>query len=195
MANSFRANSLTYVLKLVGQSPKIWEANEKNPMFDFGNIEPLDSNAIWNKPFPDSIDSKLVELSFMWSQRPLFMVPNETAIDELKSTGLLSNIKNADLKNKINAYYNNLEFQYSDARDTYQNTLVLSWVEVLRKYGIQAFNINNIENPIQLIKENQEISNFMKELIDAAQTRMDLAGSNKRDGLGLINVIKMELSK
>ena len=194
-ANSFRANSLTYVLKLIGQSPKVWKAGEKNPMFDFEGIIPLDSNAIWNEPYPDSINYELVELTFLWSQRPLFMVPNKTAIDELKNSGIHSHIKDSDLKEMINAYYNEVEFQYSDVRNEYQNALSISWIEVLRKYGVQAFNISNMGDPIQLLKENPEITNFMKEIIDAAQTRMDLAGSNKRDALRLIKAIELELSE
>lgn len=144
--NTFRYYSLQYLLEMVEQSP----VNSKND-----NLPPFNINTIWEKPLPKAYDKEFTELAFFMSHRPGYIVLNQSVIDELKSTGMFSEIKSMNLKQDINNYYRFWQSTIGDPINREKNIdLISSWDASLGDDGILTEEIYNIEDPLVLLQNN-----------------------------------------
>ena len=104
----FRFHSLQYLIELAGEFPYDELADEMNsPSFS--------KNDIWEVPLPTDYDEEFIHLAFLWSHRLTNQNVNQSVINELKSTGMLSHLDNITLKNAINSYYKDWEHRIGES--------------------------------------------------------------------------------
>ena len=87
--NDFRFNSMAQLLRWSGI---------KDPSIDSLNIV-LRDDTIWNQPIPNTFEREFFDLTITYISRPRIMVINSYAMEEIKSSGIYSKIRNLSLKN------------------------------------------------------------------------------------------------
>jgi hypothetical protein len=106
--NDFRFNSISQVLK--------W-SNISTPTIDTLNLVLKDSS-IWSKPLPKTFEIDFFNQTITWLERPRLMVIHSYAMEEIKSSGIYSKIKNERLKNLLNNYYSDLYWVFGDDKQS-----------------------------------------------------------------------------
>ena len=135
-SNLFKFYSMQYLLRM---------ANEKNydPTLDQSIVPKWEKgNPIWKQEIPEKYDSIFIHLAFLWTHRRLSSMLNMNTIEELKSTGVFSQIPNPALKKAINDYYKmsgfaieqSLSLNKEDIRN-WQNSLLKDGVVYLTRRG------------------------------------------------------------
>jgi hypothetical protein len=156
----FNFNSQQYLLALAGEKPV---ANNDD---DGIKVIPLTKeNVYWPKEVPTSFNRQFVELAFLNTVRGITTEINRTSIDELKSTGTFSLIKNMELKNSINNYYSKVGWRIGERNQDNVFLIQNNWKESFFKDGILLQDLTNIEDPISLLKNNPERIGYLRGLI------------------------------
>lgn len=159
----FRSNSLSYLLKIAKSDLEI-NAIIKTPIPKHKN------NNFWKGPYPDTLNMGLINRTIIWSGVHDKVIINKNILDELKSTGLFSNIKNDSVKKSINKYYSYVNINF--LIDDWNQDLAISWRNFLRdKYGILTMELYFKEDPIRFVQQNEPVQVRIYEMIGPARFR------------------------
>jgi len=182
--HEFRSNSLMYLLKM--------SVNDFNFTSTFSPISKYEENAIWEGAYPDTLNINLVNRTIFFSGVNDDTVINKNVLDELKSTGLFSAIKNDSLKKVINTYYSYVDRRF--LREDWNENLTSSWREFLRdSYGVLTQERYSIDDPLSFVKQNKPVQTRMYEMIGPARFRSRNASEAISLAQDVINEIKGEL--
>jgi len=180
----FRTHSLQYLLKRAGQMAILFDPAQ--------SIEiPYGENWVWKGPIPEDYDPEFVKLTFTWSARHSSMGINHQVINEMESTGIYSQIENKKLKRSINAYFQEIEWRFDDNED---RMFVRQWDEYLVNRGIVWQDISNIEDPIDLFKNNPEAVALVYRLIQESRFRAISAVVMLEQNEAIVQMINAEIS-
>lgn len=199
--SAFRVNCLKYLLELTGVhtfnlSEKIKSLSDsENLNFDSSDILKLNMEFEWNMTMPDTLNRPLIESCFLWSDRAGIVVINKSAIEEFKSTGLFSSLKNKELKAKINDYYGEMAWMFSEWREQNFREKLDKWTDfLLEKHQINNTNISQVKDPIGLIRNNLNIRLQIENLIEFGLWRENGTYNAKLLAEKLIQDIELELA-
>ena len=175
MTESFRFHAIKYLLEMSGVTIKLYDYNY--------NEFPTHWDQFWNKPIPEHLDRDFIEVCFSAidiGTTASFI--NYKAIQEFGNSGLFSELKNNELKKIINEYYRVAEMWYSGTSWDYNFELTLKTKDLLEnQYLIDMRRMENVEDPIRLIRENKPIIIKFHTLVDKISlTCKQLLDSRKR---------------
>ena len=184
----FRFHSLQHLLVLLGEEPVKLQLGE--------SIKPLSTqNRIWSRPLPDQPDSLFIATAFLWSIRDAHPVISKSTYDEMTSTGSYSFLKNQFLKNAINNYYNELEWRFSHTQDLWAMHIMENWRNSLSKSGVLPQDPFTVEQPLDLLRNNQERIGILRAVIRSSWFRAESLDLMHQESLNLIQLIETELEK
>jgi hypothetical protein len=185
-ANTFRYHSMQYLLEMSGETHFKAEDEELTPS-PYNKFEyPIE--------LPTEYDSTFVQAAFLWSQRLFNQTLNLSAIEEMKNTGVISQLTNWDLKNNINKYYKRWERAIGPTNYNKHLEIVENWEKSLGKDGVLTSEIYLLENPLELIKNNNERIYLLKRLIREAGWMMKISQELQITANSLIIEIKEEIN-
>lgn len=187
-ATIFKFHSLQHLLTMIDEKP----VNLRDGEY----IKPLTiENFIWNKPLPNEPNYEFIDLCFLWSIRVNEPVINMSSLNDLNSTGTFSFIENKNLKDAINNYYYHYEWRLGNTNSEYQQTLRINWLESLLKSGVLPQDMSNVEEPLELIRNNPERIGHIRVIIRASWFRAVSLVVMHKNALELIELIESEISK
>jgi len=186
MINTFRYHSMQYLLKMSDETPFNTEDEELTPT-PYNKFEyPIE--------LPTAYDSTFVQAAFLWSQRLVDQTLNLSAIEEMKSIGVFSQLTNYELKENINNYYKRWERAIGPTNYDKHLEIVKNWEGSLGKEGVLTSETYLIENPLDLIKNNNERVYLLKRLIREAAWMMKISQELQISANSLIIKIKEEIN-
>ena len=159
--NMFRYYSLQYVLEQSGKT-------KYDPKKDGFKPSPFIGFKVWEKPIPKAFDSTFIHFAFLWSHRVENQNLNTSAIDELKSTGMFSQIKNNMLKESINEYYKRWQQRIGQANQAKHSALITNWETSLGEDGLLTSEVGSLDDPLALIRNNDNRTYLLKRLVREA---------------------------
>ncbi|WP_179345369.1 DUF6090 family protein [Winogradskyella ursingii] len=163
----FRSNSLSYVLKIAKHDL------EQNSIINTP-IPKHKNNNFWEGPYPDTLNMDLINRTIICSGVHDKVIINKNILDELKSTGLFSNIKNDSLKKSINKYYSFVNSNF--LIDDWNKDLAISYRTFLRdNYGVLTMELYFKDNPLKFIQQNEPVQVRIYEMIGPARFRSNNA--------------------
>ena len=105
---------------------------------------------------PDTLNHDLVRAALSWVQRGYYVQTHTHAIEEMKSTGLISEIDNGEVKNSINDYYRSVNWVFGELPQSHRSNAVFSWRDyLLKEYHLTSERLARLDAPIDFIKENE----------------------------------------
>ena len=178
----FRSNSLSYILKFAKNEL------EKNS----NTIKPIPKhkdNNFWKGSYPDTLNMDLINRAIIWSGVHDKVIINKNILDELKSTGLFSTIKNDSLKKSINTYYSYVNSNF--LLDDWNKDLAISYRAFLRdNYGVLTMELYFKDNILKFIQQNEPVQVRMYEMIGPARFRSNNASTAIDLGKDVIHEIE-----
>ena len=146
----------------------------KNDSLGLSNIPWTDDKrGTWKKPKPidqneEFINVGILDLSWAFAPPPLDM----TAVNEMKNTGLFSEIQHEELKGAINRFYFLLELELGDINNKMSYELAQELGRHLRNhYGISTFNTSDASTVLEAFENDQSAHVMLKDLIFAAHAQ------------------------
>ena len=186
--NLFRYHSIQYLFKQANLPPS-------DPAADGIEEQSWDSdNFIWRDNIPGEYNDRFVHLAFLWIHRIRFSKVSTTAIDELKSTGLFSQVQNTELKNHITAYYHQADFRITSSFRSSEK-VIDSFLNSLMEEGIINSHTNLVPDPIDLIIKNKRRQGLLRTLAGGAAWYVEGSDMIKAEAEGLVEKIDEELKK
>ncbi len=180
--HEFRSNSLSRLYQNA--------LNKKEPYSPVKSISKLENNTIWKGSYPDTVNGDFANLTIIYSGIHDDVVINKNVLDELKNTGLFSELKNDSLKESINTYYSFVNSNF--LIDDWNKDLSVSWRHFLRdEYDVLTMELYNINNPYELVKKNESIQTRIQEMIGPARFR----SSNASKAIKLAENLLIEIDK
>jgi hypothetical protein len=162
VVQEFRSNSFSLLLKLT--------RDNREPYSPIAPVAKLKHNTIWEGAYPDTMNVDFVNRTFAYSGIRDVVVINTNALDELKSTGLFSTIKNESLKQSINTYYSFVTSKF--LIEDWNKDLSISWRQFLRdNYGVLTMELYRKEDPYQFVKRHEPVQVRIHEMIGPARYR------------------------
>ncbi len=180
--HEFRSNSLTRLYQTTLAT--------KHSYSPIRQISKLENNRYWNGPYPDTVNVDFAKLTMIYSGIHDEVVINKNVLDELKSTGLFSALKNNSLKASINSYYSFVNRHF--LIDDWNKDLSVSWRHFLRdEYGVLTMELYNNDNPYDLVRNNEPIRIRIYEMIGPARFR----SNNASEAIKLAEDLLIEIHK
>lgn len=181
--HSFKFYSMQYLLTLEGSNPYNPIADRKN------DIPKFQSDSIWNVEIPEIYDLKFIQLAFNQTNRDHMYSISKSTYDELKSTGMFSNI-NPELKKRISFYYE----RWGEGFNGKVESLALDWQTSLAEDGFITAHVYKLSDPMSLIKDHPKriglINRMIKESGWTIQVIIWLKTTNKE----LIQLLEKEIA-
>jgi type II secretory pathway pseudopilin PulG len=184
----FRFHTGQQLLKWVGEPPV-----KLRPEEVIGPLTP--ENRIWNKPLPEEPDSLFLAQSFLWSIRTAHTVLSRATVSEMTGTGTFSYLKNKPLKDAINQYYNDIDWRYGEELVAQRQQIANDWSKSLKKSGVLAQDISNVEDPLGLLRNNPERIGNLRAIIRSAWFEGQSLEIMQAEALELIGLIETELEQ
>ena len=181
MIHSWRVHSLKYLLNHSGNSFIL-------PQVEMVPFEPLGS--IWKGPVPEIYNLEFSQMAFTWAGRYRAMQVNSSSIDELKNTGMFSNIQDPGMKKDIDNYYSYMKWAFFDEL---HDESVSKWNYSLLDAGIFYYQIEDFPNPLDLIVKSPQRIAYLKNIIAEANYRSKLAANTSQTIDSLIPKIEAEI--
>ena len=179
--HEFRSNSLRYLVKM---SDNDFEFNSR-----LDPIPKYENSPFWDGAYPDTLNLNLMNRTYYFSGINDNTVINKNVLDELKSTGLFSAIKNDSLKIAINTYYSFVDRHF--ITEDWNENLTVSWREFLRdNYGVLTMQLYAIGDPLSFVKQNKPVQTRMYEMIGPARFR----SSNASKAISLAQDVIKEIN-
>jgi hypothetical protein len=183
--NEFRYKSLKQLLKLIEI-----DTGETDT-----TLRTLNSQVIWNSVIPDTFNVDFNVETFKWINRPRTMIIHYDAMEELKSTGLYSRLKNQKLKNMISDYYTDLEWVFGNDLESNNDDLQDLNNYVRDHYNLRLSDIGTLNDPIEFIKNDAALIVRLRSVINGATWRLRGAKQGKTTAEVLIKEIESEVSE
>jgi len=180
----FRYYALQHLLKLAHQKPLILNSDEQ--------MLPYSPNSKWKDPFPDFPDKQFLAIAFRESIRWGNIAMNKSTIEELKSTGLFSHIRD-ELKNGLNKLYVEHNWRVGERNMLAHRQLNNRWEVSLSTSGVVPSDLSNVENPIELLSDNPERVAILKQFIRQARWRAISADILEKLAINLLQEIDEEI--
>jgi hypothetical protein len=183
--NEFRYHAFQYLLKITGNE----QLEEVRPL-------PKDelNNGIWPDAYPDTFNREFIELCFGTSVFHQTQNTNQAVYDEMKSTGLFSQINNQALKKSIQEYYNFCLTYLTESGD-WNLRISTSWQSFLRdNYDFVITGTQPFGDPVELLDDSPVIVRI-QELTSPARFRSMNSYRAISLGENLMSEIEKELNK
>jgi hypothetical protein len=182
--HSFKFYSMQYLLTLEG-------SNTYDPISDRkGNIPQFQSDSIWDVEIPKIYDIEFIRLAFNQTNRDFMHPIAKTTYDELKSTGMFSNI-NPEIKQVISSYYES----WGEYLNGKVELLALDWQASLAEDGYIVPNVYKLHDPIMsLIKDNPKRIGLMNRMIKESGWTLQSINWLKTDNEKLIQLLEKEIA-
>jgi Family of unknown function (DUF6090) len=145
----FRYHSLRHLQKMAGIPVLNMDAENLN-------IPEFAVTRLWTKPLPDSFDEEFIRHAFLWSIRTPTQTLNQSALNELNSTGLYSHINNSSLKDELHAYYTEWQWRIGPSNKKLNLDLIEKWQDSLAEDGVLSTDPFVYGNPLNLLKNNPQ---------------------------------------
>jgi hypothetical protein len=181
--NEFRYISIYQVLK--------WAEIPLRELDTF-NIT-LSSKSVWEEAIPKMFNPEFFRKTIIYIGRPRVMIVQTYAIEELKSTGLYSQLDNQNLKNLLNEYYTGMNWFFG--KDLTNNNDSSLYNYVRDKYNIKMDDLSLMNEPIELIKNDPGIIVRLRDVISDANWRKLGASTSKMRAEELLNELNLEIKK
>ena len=190
--NLFRYQSLQHLLKMAGEVP--YKPMSSNSELDISPIST--NNNRWKGTFPEEYHKEFVLITLDHSQRALPHELNHSTIDELKSTGLFSYLKNQELKESINNYYREWNGRIGEGVEQRHLQVIEKWQDALAVDGIitsdDSFEPSNL---LALLKDHPYRVAILKRMIRDAAWIFVNAGAISKNADDLIILLQEEISR
>lgn len=182
--NEFRYESLQQLLKLIRSDTAGANAGPGK----------LKNQRIWNSAVPDTFNLDFFQATFTWINRPRSMIIHDYAMEEFKSTGSYSQLKNQKLKNLLSDYYSALEWHFGS-----DGELVNSSLDDLNDYIRDTYNflmsdIPGLANPVAFIKNDPALVVRLRKVRNNASWRRTGAIKGRSMAENVLSEIEAEIS-
>jgi hypothetical protein len=196
-ANDFRSNSLLQILKWT-EVPKM-AFRGTDDIIEQTEIDTIPvkmtSSLIWEKEVPETFNSDFFDKAFLYIGRPRKMIIQYYAMEELKNSGLYSNLNNQQLKNLLNEYYTGLKWFFGgDELGQSENITDLNNY-VRDNYNLLLVDIPSLNEPLAHIKNDPGFLVRMREVQSSATWRLNGAKTSKMRAEALLKEIETEINK
>ena len=181
--NDFRFNSLSQVLK--------W-SNSSVETIDSLNLILRDST-IWNNPIPKEFENDFFYKTITWIQRPRRMIINSYSIEEIKSSGIYSKIKNKLLKNLVNDYYSDLNWVFGN--DETPVAIIDLRIYLRDNYNLLISDLRLSNNPIKFINQDKGLILRLRNIRNNASWRRLRAKKSRLMSIKVIEQLNNEIIK
>jgi hypothetical protein len=181
--HEFRSNSLRYLLDFTEKPSDV--------SLIFPPLPKHKENEMWAGSYPDTLNMAFVRDAFHYSGVNMNVVIDKNVLDELKSTGLYSSIKNEALKTRMDQYYSFVNKYFLN--DDWNDILTVAWREFMRDtHGLLTIGVvnMNIDDPIALIQDNKPVQARIREMVGPAQYR----STNASEGISLAQEVIQEIN-
>jgi hypothetical protein len=143
-SNDFRSNSILQILK--------WT---ELPLSEIDIIPLILTNSqIWNKAMPEKFNPEFFEKTFFYLDKPRKMIVQSYAMEELKSSGLYSQLNNQQLKNLLNEYYTGLKWFFGNDEFSKDKSITDLEDYVRDNYNLTLSDVPLINEPIEVLKKD-----------------------------------------
>ena len=187
--NSFRVHSVQRLLQFAGVKPiKDWGA------LNLVDIIPYAQNVIWKGPLPDSLNMEFIRIAFTWVGKNANRPINTNTIDELKNTGMFSQMENTELKAAIANYYNGPAKDLDASREK-EKRYSEKWEQSFIDDGLEVYNILSVEDPLNVLRVNKSRVEILKFIILETSWYAYLSSSAIKTIDELIPLIEAEIKK
>ena len=123
------------------------------------------------------------------------MIIQYYAMEELKNSGLYSNLNNQQLKNLLNEYYTGLRWFFG-GDEIGQNETIRDLSNYLRdNYNLRLLDIPLMNEPLALLKNDPGFIVRLREVQNSATWRLYGAKTSKMRAEVLLNEIQKEINK
>ena len=180
--NDFRFNSMAQLLRWSGI---------KDPSLDSLNIV-LRDDTIWNQPIPNTFEREFFDLTITYISRPRIMVINSYAMEEIKSSGIYSKIRNLSLKNEVNTYYSDLYWVFGN--DSQSRQLIELGDYLRDNHNLLLSELKFIKDPIRFIQQSFGLAVRIKSVMARANWRRTRANTSRLQAEKVIKLINEELT-
>ena len=181
--NDFRLNSLSQVLK--------WSKSSRDTVDSL--ILVLRDNTIWNKPIPKEFENDFFYKTITWIERPRMMIINSYAMEEIKSSGIYSKIKNKHLKDLVNNYYSDLYWVFGN--DETPSAIKDLRIYLRDNYNLLIRDLRLLNNPIKFINQDNGLILRLRTVINNAKWRSGRAKISRLMSLKVIEELSNEIIK
>jgi|TARA_B110000208_G_scaffold173985_1_gene218277 hypothetical protein len=181
--NDFRLNSLSQVLK--------WSKSSRETVDSLNLI--LRDNTIWNKPIPKEFENDFFYKTITWIERPRMMIINSYAMEEIKSSGIYSKIKNKHLKDLVNDYYSDLYWVFGN--DETPSAITDLRIYLRDNYNLLIRDLRLLNNPIKFINQDNGLILRLRTVINNAKWRSRRAEKSRLMSLKVIEELSNEIIK
>ena len=182
----FRYYSLQYLIQLCGESPY-------DPTNDGHRIDDWKPNEIWNEPIPSEYDTSFIKLTFLWVHRTGNFPVNTPTMEELKSTGLYSHLRE-DLKDEINNYYTDWEFRFGRLAYERTNQAISEFLSFLWDNGMINSMPYSHGDPIGLLKSSPAMKGRLLDMIGHASWHVMSSKIIYKRSIKLQKLLKEEIA-
>jgi hypothetical protein len=152
---SFKFYSMQYLLHIEGTNPYNQIDDNKS------EIPPYQSTDNWDKEIPKTYNKEFIHLAFLDTHREGLSSLSKSALDELKSTGMYSNLS-PKLKNEINLYY---DYEKTSTFTGKIESLSIDWQASLAEDGLITANVKKLSDPMSLLKDNPKRIGLMNRMV------------------------------
>jgi hypothetical protein len=144
---------------------------------------------------PEKFNPEFFEKAFFYIDKPRRMIVQDYAMEELKSSGLYSQLNNQKLKNLLNEYYTGLKWFFGgDEFST--NKSITDLDNYLRdNYNLTLIDVPLINEPIEVIKKDSGFIVRLRKVTSNANWRIYGANTSKIRAEVLLNEIQIEINK
>ncbi len=156
ITHMFRYNSLQYILGMADVTLYVIPDGLEEVAFEI--------SWFWKAPIPKEQNRKFIDLSFSWSGRYAITSPNTSIADELDRSGAYAQIKNFELKEAIDHFYNELKWRLTDQTDR----SLEKWNDSLIEDGVYYINTADLDDPIALLKGNRKRLALLRTIVGEA---------------------------
>lgn len=153
---NFRYHSIQYLLKMSGNAAYDATGDGFDP--------PPYQSWIWEAPVPQEYDSAFVDLAYLWSHRISLADLNTSVLDEMKSTGTLSQIKDDQLKESIYEYYRFWSVAQGSIHKIRHDRIISDWERSLGEEGVVTSEVNKLDNPLVILVNNPKRAYLLKRM-------------------------------
>ena len=181
--NDFRLNSLSQVLK--------WSKSSRESVDSLNLV--LRDNTIWNKQIPKEFENDFFYKTITWIERPRMMIINSYAMEEIKSSGIYSKIKNKHLKDLVNDYYSDLYWVFGN--DETPSAITDLRIYLRDNYNLLISDLRLLNNPIKFINQDNGLILRLRTVINNAKWRSRRAKKSRLMSLKVIEELSNEIIK
>lgn len=152
--HNFKFYSMQYLLNMEG-------SNTYDPIADRKkNIPAFLKPNFWDAEIPKIYDKEFIQIAYGDTHRDYILKPSELTFNELKNTGMFSNI-NTELKNDINLYY----LRWINDFNGNPEAVAMDWQASMAEDGFITTDTYKLSDPISLLKNNPKRIGLMKRMI------------------------------